>query len=169
MSVPFILVEEEARSFLPEAFLGAPHNASWQDNLIMAIWFVLTIGYILSMAPILFVSFFFWILAVEWRLDSTLHCSIESFDFEEEEESQVREHNHHEFYLLMDRLQKRSSHKERLGFVEMLHQNYGLVRFSNEPFDTITQNQMEKRKQTGLDASHVHHQQMPPLVKADWN
>jgi hypothetical protein len=167
MVTPLFIIEEEAAGFLPEGFLGSPRNADWQENAIMFTWMLLLFGYILSLAPILFVSFFFWILAVEWSLDSTLHFSMESFDQEDDDDS---EHVEGEISYLMDRLQKplKPAPPERRGILGFLHEKMGLLRFSPESF--VESAALDpKTDASALDAPHVHHHGMPPLVKADWN
>lgn len=171
MAAPLFVVEEEVSDMLPEGFLGSPHNEAWQEHAIMLTWILFLLVYMLSLAPILFVSFFFWILAVEWSLDSTLHFSVESFDQEDEDESVGRSP---EFCHLMDRLErpvKRNRNKsQRKTLLSLWNESLGLLRFTSESFGySDVADQTAETKENDLDAPHVHHHELPPLVKADWN
>ncbi|KAG7354536.1 hypothetical protein IV203_003892 [Nitzschia inconspicua] len=161
------IVEEEVAGYLPEEFSGLQKNAIWQERAIMLTWMLLLIGYILSLAPILFVSFFFWILAVEWSLDSALHFSMESFDHGDEE---GEEHVEGEFCYLMDRLQSpiKPTPTQSRGILGVLLDSLGLLPFSSKP-STDNGIPEQRNESNDLDEPHVHHHDMPPLVNADWN
>jgi hypothetical protein len=177
------ILEEELIDCLPDSFLGKPYCEPWQENTIVGIWFVLLIGYILSMAPIIFISLFFWFLAVEWSLESSLHFSYgdtEYFDDEseyyEQEQCDIGHHTKKELFALMDHFGEASttsSDSEKLGLLEGLHLNFGVLRFSVESFeeeeDEKRSDMLDPKREKGLDASHFHYHEVPHLVKAEWN
>jgi hypothetical protein len=171
MGYSLLIVEEDLASFLPESLLGAHQNEAWQDNTIVGIWFVLLIGYILSMAPLVVLSFFFWILAVEWSLESTLHFSMESFDIGDDDESGEEDH-HSEYCTLIDRLQESQKYNNNnTRFLHALQYTVGLLRFSTESnkLQAVTVEEEEETREKGLDKTHYHHLDVPLLTKADWN
>jgi hypothetical protein len=169
---PLFIVEEEIQSFLPESFVANHFNSPWQERTIMGIWMFLLFGYILSMAPILFLSAFFWLLAVEWSLETTLFFA-PSLEEEEEEEDSVHSdmdnHENKQFCVLMDRLARNDKIEE--GFLDRIHM-MGLFRFSAESFlDDKTEKDEQPTigaREKGLDATH-YHRDIPPLAKAEWS
>jgi hypothetical protein len=87
--IPYMIVDDEildADWFPPKEFLGSTVPSQWQEHAIVILWSVLAIGYLLFMAPILLVSLFFWLVAVEWSLESTLRFSSEELDAEDEQQ-----------------------------------------------------------------------------------
>lgn len=165
------IVEEEADGYLPEGFLGPQHNEVWQENAIMVTWMLLLVGYMLSLAPILSVTFFFWILAMEWSLDSTLYFSMESFDQEHDSDDDASDHHEGEFSYLMDRLQssktkKAIPSKRSNRFLGFFRKNKNSSSGSHPQTAAVDPN---SEVDDELDSPHVHHHKMPNLVKADWN
>jgi hypothetical protein len=164
MPATLFIVQDEMAGILPERFLGSPHNADWQETTIMVTWILLFLGYMFSLAPILFVTFFFWILVVEWSLDSSLHFSMESFDQEDVEVSARGEFCH-----LLDRLQGQKQAR-RKTLLSTLHEGFGRLRFSSEPLGEFDSHDgTDGAKQNEINAHHRHQYEIPPLVKAEWN
>lgn len=166
----YYIVDAEAAGYLPEGFLGPQHNEVWQENAIMVTWMLLLVGYMLSLAPILSVTFFFWILAMEWSLDSTLYFSMESFDQEHDSDDDASEHDESEFSYLMDRLQsttkKAIPSKRSKRFLGFFRKNKNSSSGSHPQTAAADPN---SEVDDELDSPHVHHHKMPNLVKADWN
>lgn len=67
-----------ASTFLPPSFLPHPTSTSsvWQDRTIMALWTLAVLVYFVFLSPLLVVSIVFWIVAVEFALETMTTSSL---------------------------------------------------------------------------------------------
>jgi hypothetical protein len=57
-------------------------NWRWvqDDHKVMLVWTFVVVGYLILLSPLAFVSIFFWIIAIEFGLETTLRSSLEDID-----------------------------------------------------------------------------------------